>query len=132
MSAVRAKRVLFVGEVPESVDFSDPDLPPGLNAGKIRDGIAIAMKQMTERGWQADLCLVEPDEGAGAALETQLAMAPYDCVVLGGGIRIPKKNLLLFEALVNAVHRRAPGACLAFNTRPEDTADAAARCFGRD
>jgi hypothetical protein len=35
--------------------------------------------------------------------------------------------LLLFEAVINAVHRAAPSAFIAFNTRPEDTADAAAR-----
>ena len=52
--------ILFVGLQPETVDFSDPSLPPGLNAEKIHAGIAVAMKQMTDRGWQADLCLVDP------------------------------------------------------------------------
>ena len=35
----------------------------------------------------------------------------------------------MFEAvwLFNAVHRAAPDAAIAFNTRPEDSADAAAR-----
>ncbi len=31
--------VLFVGQKPETVDFSDPSLPPGLNAEKIQAGI---------------------------------------------------------------------------------------------
>jgi hypothetical protein len=35
--------------------------------------------------------------------------------------------LLLFEQIVNAVHKSNPSASIAFNTRPEDTADAAAR-----
>jgi hypothetical protein len=34
------------------------------------------------------------------------------------------KGLLLFEGIVNAVHKYAPDAARAFNTRPEDTADA--------
>ena len=29
-------RVLFVGQKPETVDFSDPSLPPGFNAEKSR------------------------------------------------------------------------------------------------
>ena len=29
-------RVLFVGQQPETVDFSDPALPPGFNAEKIK------------------------------------------------------------------------------------------------
>lgn len=123
------KKVLFVGQEPETVDFSDPALPPGLDASKIHAGIAVGMQQMAKRGWEADLCLVRPDETAAIAVERQLAKASYDCVVIGGGIRIPPKSLLLFETLINAVHRSAPNACIAFNTSPQDTADAAARRF---
>lgn len=126
------KRVLFVGQEPETVDFSDPALPPGLDAEKIRAGIAVGMKQMTERGWHADLCLVRPDESASGAVKGKLAAAIYDCVVIGGGIRIPPKSLLLFEILVNAVHESAPSAFIAFNTKPEDTGVAAARWLKGD
>lgn len=121
------KRVLFIGQEPETVDFSDPALPPGLDAEKIHGGIAAGMQQMSERGWQADLCLVRPDGSAAAALERTLEAAAYDCVVIGGGVRIPPKSLLLFEALVNTVHKAAPHAFIAFNTKPEDTGAAAAR-----
>lgn len=121
--------VLFVGQLPETVDFSDPALPPGFDAAKIHAGIAIGMAQMADRGWHADLCLVAPDASATADLERQLAATRYDCVVIGGGLRIPPKSLLLFEQLVNAVHRAAPQAAIAFNTVPQDTADAAGRWF---
>lgn len=126
------KRVLFVGQEPETVDFSDPALPPGLDAEKIRGGIAAAMKQMSERGWEADLCLVRPDESAPISLERDLEAATYDCVVIGAGIRIPPKSLLLFEAVVNTVHKSAPSAFIAFNTKPEDTGVAAARWIKDD
>jgi len=119
-------KVLFVGLEPDTVDYSDPALPPGLDAEKIHAGIVIAMGQMAERGWHAVLCLVRP-ETASPVLESQLAAHPYDCVVIGGGVRIPPKNLMLFEALINVVHKAAPGASIAFNTRPEDTADAVMR-----
>jgi hypothetical protein len=59
-------RVLFVGQAPEMVDFSDPALPPGFDAEKIQVGIDLAATN-------------------------------------------------------------APGSAIAFNTRPEDTAAAAAR-----
>jgi hypothetical protein len=129
---MKMQRILFVGQQPETVDFSDPALPPGFNAEKIHAGIAVAMRQMTERGWDADLCLVPPDKTAVPALEAQLASKPYDCVVIGGGIRMPPRSLLLFEMLINAAHKAAPGASIAFNTRPEDTADAAARWLKAD
>ena len=125
-------RVLFVGQRPETVDFSDPAIPPGFNAEKIQAGIAIAMAKMAERGWQADLCLIPPDKTAGLVLGQQLATTTYDCVVIGGGIRLPPKSLSLLETVVNTVHRAAPNAFIAFNTRPEDTAEAAARWLNAD
>jgi hypothetical protein len=120
-------RVLFVGQKPETVDFSDPALPPGFNAEKIQAGIDIAAASIAKRGWTADLCMIAPDAGGIAALEKQLAGSTYDCVVIGGGLRLPPKSLWLFESVVNAVHKSAPSAAIAFNTRPEDTAEAAAR-----
>ena len=121
------KRVLFVGYDPETVDFSDPALPPGMTVEKVHAGIAVAMKQFAERGWEADLGFIRPDETAGPTLERQLASKNYDCVVIGAGIRLPPRGLALFEVVINAVHKAAPGAAIAFNTRPEDSADAAAR-----
>jgi hypothetical protein len=126
------KRVLFVGQKPETVDFSDPAIPPGFNAEKINAGIAVGAAKIKERGWQADLCMIAPDETAGPMLEKQLASAIYDCVVIGGGLRLPPKSLLLFERVVNAIHKAAPKAAIAFNTNPEDTAEAAARWLKAD
>jgi hypothetical protein len=120
-------RILFVGQKPETVDFSDPALPPGFDAEKINAGIAVAVAKIAERGWQGDTCMITPDKAGRAMLEKTLRGAAYDCVVIGGGLRIPPKSLALFEMVVNAVHKAALAATIAFNTRPEDTAEAAAR-----
>ena len=120
-------RMLLVGYDPDVVDFSDPALPPGMNADKVRAGIAIAVKSGVDRGWVVDLCYLRADADAGAAVERQLAEASYDCVVVGGGVRLPPSKLKVFEAVVNAIHRAAPRAAIAFNTTPHDSADAAAR-----
>ena len=121
------KRVLLVGLDPATVDFSDPALPPGMSAEKIHAGVKVALADMAERGWQAENCFIKPDETAAPTVERRLAEGRYDCVVIGAGVRLPSSRLVLFEALVNAIHRAAPGAALAFNTRPEDTGAAAAR-----
>ena len=120
-------RVLFVGQIPETVDYSDPALPPGLNAEKIYAGIDVAAAKIAEKGWLGDICNIAPDDGGIATLEKQLATTTYDCVVVGGGLRLPPKGLLMFEKVVNSIHKTAPGAAIAFNTRPEDTAEAADR-----
>ena len=37
--------VLFIGQEPDTVDFSDSALPPGLDAAKIQAGIAAIRRQ---------------------------------------------------------------------------------------
>jgi len=98
-----------------------------MDAKKIQAGIELGLKQMTDRGWQADACLIQPDVTAGPAVERRLSATTYDCVVIGAGVRLPPKNLLLFETIVNTVHKVAPNTSIAFNTVPEDSADAATR-----
>lgn len=122
-------RILLVGYDPETEDFSDPARPPGLNAEKIQAGIKFGVERMRERGWEVDVCLIRfQDEPGivGRMVERQLRSAAYDCVVVGGGVRLPS-NYLVFEAVINAVHRAAPAAAIAFNSGPEESADAAGR-----
>jgi hypothetical protein len=51
-------RVCLVGYDPEAVDYSNPAYPPGMSAEKISAGIALALKQMTDRGWESDVCYI--------------------------------------------------------------------------
>ncbi len=125
-------RVLLVGYDPETVDFSNAALPLGMNVEKIKAGVAITLKQMTDRGWEGDVCYIRPDGTAAQTVERHLASAKYDCIVIGAGVRLPPQRLGDFEAIINAAHRAAPAATIAFNTRPEDSADAAARWLPPD
>jgi hypothetical protein len=68
-------RILFVGQEPETVDFSDPSLPQGFNAEKINAGIAVAVQKIEERGWQGDTCMITPDEAGRALLKKVLERA---------------------------------------------------------
>jgi hypothetical protein len=119
--------VLFVGQDPNTVDFSDPALPPGMDAEKIQAGIDLAAKKLAERGWNGDLCMISPDDNGIEMLRAQLRSTSYDCVVIGAGLRLPPKSLAFFETVLNTVHQLQARAAIAFNTRPDDTADAAAR-----
>ena len=123
-------RVVLIGITPDAVDLTDPDLPPGITREQIAAGIETALADMRRRGWQADFCSILPDDTAEAAIAKSLA-TPCDCVVIGGGIRIPSAGLLFFERVVNAVGKVAPGVPIAFNTRPENSGEAAARWIGQ-
>jgi hypothetical protein len=126
------RQVLLIGLDPETVDFSNPAIPQGLDSEKIHAGLVVALQRIERRGWHADLCLIKPDGTAGIAVERQLATKTYDCVVIGAGIRLPPQNFLLLEVIINVVHKAAPNASIAFNTMPEDTDDAAARWLKDD
>ncbi len=120
-------RVLLLGLDPEIVDFSDPALPAGMTIEKVHAGIAVAQRQFAERGWESDVGFIRPDETAGPAVERFLASKSYDCVVIGAGLRLPPRCLVVLELVINAVRKAAPSAAIAFNTRPDDSAAAAAR-----
>lgn len=123
----QARAVLIIGQDPETVDLSDPAVPPGTTPEKIRAGLAAAQKQLTDLGHRADLVLTDRGETAEEVIRERLVGNAYDCVVIGAGIRTVASSLMLFEKVVNAVHRSAPQAAIAFNTRPDDTAAAAIR-----
>jgi hypothetical protein len=119
-------RVLMIGIKPEAVDTSDPDLPPDLTHEKIAAGIEATLADMKSRGWKTGFCSILTGDSAEETIADSLSES-WDCIVIGGGIRIPASGLHLFERIVNVVRHGAPETPIAFNTHPTDSADAAAR-----
>jgi hypothetical protein len=121
------KRVLLVGIDPELVDFTDPTLPPGLNAAKVRAALQADVARMTTLGFRVTECYTDLGDTAAAVVAEALRTNTYDCVLVGGGARIPPANLLLFEKLINTIHEGAPRSKICFNTNPADSAEAVQR-----
>ena len=112
-------RVLVIGLDPARIPGYDPEpVVAAIQRGQARFG---------EHDIEADMCLVDPAENAEEDIVTALTRKDYACVVVGGGIRKHEPLLELFEKVVNLVRQHAPGAAIAFNSTPEDTADAALR-----
>ena len=63
-------------------------------------------------GFETDYCLVAPDDAAEPQIVESLVSKPYDCVVVGGGIRKPEPFLELFERIVNLIRVHAPRAAI--------------------
>lgn len=121
------KRVLILGQDPDTVDFTDPALIPGMTAEKVRAGIDATVRQLRDAGYEVEQCYTDAGQTAEAVATALLQAQRFDCVMIGAGIRLPPSKLVLFEKLVNAVHRHAPGAVLCFNTRPDDSVEAVRR-----
>lgn len=118
------KRVLSIGIIPELVDFSQF---PDLNAAKVRAGLEAEGRKLADLGYDVDFCLIDLGETAERVVAETLAAKPVDCVMIGAGLRNSPTLFLLFEKVINIVHRAAPGARICFNTHPGDTAAAVAR-----
>jgi hypothetical protein len=121
------KSVLVVGLDPTLIDFSQPGYPPGMTATKVLAGVESCENELTRLGYSVQTCLTDFGETAEAVVQTQLKQKPFDCVLIGAGVRTIPSNFMLFEKLVNVVHEHAPQAKLCFNQLPSDITEAVKR-----
>lgn len=119
------KKVLLIGLEPKFVDFSS--LPTQLDEPTLRAGLDADLRKLRELGYDASWLLVDRGETAEAVVSARLQSEAFSCILVGAGIRALPPLFLLFEKLVNVIHEHAPGARLAFNTRPDDTAKSVQR-----
>ena len=112
-------RVLVIGLDPRRV-------PGPWDPEPVLSGIEAGRRRFAEAGVGARFCLVALDgsDDVEAVIADALGAQPWECVVIGGGVRHDDG---LFERVVNLVRRHAPDAAIAFNATPADTYDAAAR-----
>ena len=119
-----ARKVLAIGIDPSFVDYTAmPQFTPEMFRGYIDAQIA----RVREAGFDVTSCLIDLGETAEAVATRTLTAETFDCVVIGAGLRLPAERLLLFEKIVNLIHRLAPQASICFNTTPADTAEAVQR-----
>lgn len=108
----------------------DPYRVPGpWDPQPVADAVDAGMAALADAGLAAQACLIGIDgsEDIEARITTALLSRPWDCVLVGGGIRKAERLLELFELIVNLVRRHAPQAEIAFSGAPQDMLDAVAR-----
>ena len=114
-----APRVLVIG--------LDPYRVPGpWDPKPVADAIEVGIARFAEHGTGVETCLfgLDGSDDVAAVVAGALQARPWECVVIGGGVR---HQLELFEQVLNLVRQYAPDAAIAFNSTPADTFDAAAR-----
>src|SRR5579862_4308536 len=103
--------VLAIGLDPRFADFS---AMPGFTPELVRAYIEAEIARVRASGFEVDARLIAPDATAEAEIEAALRARNFDCVLIGAGLREPPEHLLLFEKILNLVHRLAPDARIAF------------------
>jgi hypothetical protein len=124
---VAKAHVLLLGLDPDIVDYSKSPVP-GLTAAKVRSAVEADQAKLEALGYTAKTLYVDGGNTAEAVLTDTLATSRYDCIMIGAGLRTVPPYFLLFERLMNVIHRHAPASTkLCFNTSPADTAEAVQR-----
>lgn len=118
-------RVLVIG--------LDPYRVPGpWDPEPVAEAIETGVARFAEHDVGVETCLfgLDGSDEVERVVGDALRARPWECVVVGGGLRKAEAQLELFEQVVNLVRRHAPDAAIAFNSTPADTFDAAARWIG--
>lgn len=119
-----AKRVMLIGLHPDVVNY---EKWPGLTAERLCGAMERDLEAMRAKGLSAEVCFVDHGETAAQTVADAMTEAPPDIVLIGAGVRTDPDEFLLFERLLNQVHRAAPQAALCFNTGPTDSVAAVER-----
>ena len=118
------KSVLAIGIDPALVDYTAlPQFTPEM----FRSYIDAQIERVRGMGYDVTSCLIDLGDTAEAVSAQALKSRDFDCVLIGAGLRQPSERLLLFERIINLIHRLAPQASICFNTTPADTAEAVRR-----
>ena len=123
------RSALIIGLDPALIDFSTPDYAafPGMTAAKVMAGLTAAEEGLKAVGYDAQHCLTDFGQTAEAVVTAELQRRQFDCILIGAGVRAVPSNFILFEKLINVVHKHAPRAKICFNTKPSDTLEALQR-----
>jgi len=121
------RSILVIGLDPTLIDFSQPGYASGMDAEKVLVGLKASDDELTRLGYSVQMCLTDFGETAEEAVRNRLEQEQFDCILIGAGVRTNPSNFLLFEKLINVVHKHAPQAKICFNTMPNDTAAAVKR-----
>ncbi len=114
-------KILLVGLQSSSVNF---EKWPQLSVQKLEKAFSDIIEELTQNGYSAVWCLTDTGETAEQKLTESIDSVDPDLVIVGAGVRTDPDHFLLFEKVINIIHKKAPNAHIAFNTNPYDTIEA--------
>lgn len=124
MTDTAGKKVLLIGLRSDCVDY---EKWPQLTPEKLESAFETVAAELTENGYLAVWCLTDQGETAKEQVEKALKTEEPNIVLVGAGVRTDPDLLLLFEQIINVIHKHAVHAKIAFNTLPYDSLQAVKR-----
>lgn len=121
------KSVLIIGQDPALIDFGAPDAPKNMSAEKVMAGLHDSLARLHAAGHDAEMLLTRDAASVEAQVSQALQGKNYDVIVIGAGLRTLPPMAAQFERLINVLRNIAPRSALAFNSRPDDSYEAALR-----
>ncbi len=115
---------MLAGWNPDVVDYSKR---PGLTAEKLAATLEADTNMLHDLGYAATLLFIDDAETAFDVVKAALGKEHYDCVLIGARVRKVDEHCIVFERLINAVHKADPHEKIWFNTNPSDIAEAIER-----
>ncbi|ACU03979.1 hypothetical protein [Pedobacter heparinus] len=121
------KTILIIGMNPHTIDYTNPEVPPGLTVEMVEQGAKRTLEKLKAMGYEAEEFLIDNGTTDLSDLAKQLKNRHYSGVVVGNGIRSLTSNFILFEKIINTVHSNALESKIIFNTSPTNTDEAVKR-----
>lgn len=118
------KKILAIGIDPVFVDFT---VMPQFTPVMFQNYIDAQLERLRAAGFEVVSCLIDLGDTAQALITRALQTQDFDCILIGAGLRLPGERLVLFEKILNLVHRLAPRAAICLNTTPADSLEAVQR-----
>lgn len=114
----KSNKVLLVGIDPKKLDFTKIT---NLTERELSNALETEKQKLITAGYDAEWCLVDLGVTAEKTIKDKLGKNKYHLVLIGAGIRTLPDNFMLFENLVNVIHKYAPNSQIGFNTNQNDT-----------
>jgi DNA-binding LacI/PurR family transcriptional regulator len=117
-------KVLLIGLRSDSVDY---EKWPQLTKETLESAFIQVVDELEQNGYEAVWCLTDQGETAEEQVKSALMNVSPDVVLIVAGVRTDPDLFLLFEKIINVVHKQSPNANIAFNQLPFDSVESVQR-----
>jgi len=112
-------KVLLIGVDTSKIKFTDnPEMKA--KALEIMNGAKQASETLKNKGYDSKCLFLDINTNPKSELINELINNEYTSINVGAGLRTHPDTLLLFENVINIIHKNAPNATIGFSADYKD------------